>query len=72
VVRPRADIPSGQNRNAYRIVVATPGNTSGRSTDTSVRVTDAPSTAACSLSSHGICRNVLRITNTPNGRLNVV
>jgi hypothetical protein len=49
-----------------------PGRMSGRSTDTSVLAADAPSTAAASDSSQGICRKVLRITNTPNGRLNVV
>ena len=49
-----------------------PGTTSGRSTNSSVLVAEAPSTAAASDSSHGSCRKVFRITNTPNGRLNVV
>ena len=33
-----------ENRNAYSAAVAIPGSTRGRSTDTSIRVTDAPST----------------------------
>src|ERR1700691_1007280 len=61
-----------ENRNAYSTVVAMPGMTSGRSTDTSVLIGVAPSTDAASDISHGICRKVFRITNTPNGRLNVV
>ena len=61
-----------ENRKAYSTVVATPGTTSGRSTEISVLTGEAPSTAAASDSSQGICRKVLRITNTPNGRLNVV
>jgi len=61
-----------ENKNAKSTVVAMPGTTSGRSTEISVRAVEAPSTAAASDSSQGICKNVFRMTKTPNGRLNVV
>jgi hypothetical protein len=51
-----------ENKNAYRAAVAIPGSTRGRSTDTSVRITEAPFTLAASMSSPGTCRKLFRIT----------